>query len=142
MNLRQQLVKAALQWEELTGIAPSITSAISEYDAAMLCGVRPEEFKKCTKGMTAVTKGHDFIWQGKKYQVKANRPSGKPGSSVTIISKPKNLEWDYLIWILYNRQYEIEEAWQCDVKTYTEKLHHNKYLRPNHLREIAERLVP
>ena len=90
--------------------------------------------------MTAVTKGYDFIWQGKRFQVKANRPSGKFGSYITLVSKPRNLDWDELIWVLYNRHYEIEEAWQCDLQTYTEKLHNHNYLRPNHLREVAKYL--
>ena len=57
---------------------------------------------------TAVAKGLDFEWSGCRYQVKANRPSGKPGSRVTLVPKPKNYDWDRLIWILYNVDYEIE----------------------------------
>ena len=44
MNLREQLVKIALQWEEYTGIAPSITSAISEFDASILVGSKSVNF--------------------------------------------------------------------------------------------------
>ena len=35
MTLRENLVETALQWQKNFGVAPSITSAISEYDAAM-----------------------------------------------------------------------------------------------------------
>ena len=34
--LRDKLVDIALQWQAIFGVAPSITSSISEYDAAML----------------------------------------------------------------------------------------------------------
>lgn len=36
IKLRDKLVDVALQWQASFGIAPSITSSISEYDAAML----------------------------------------------------------------------------------------------------------
>ncbi len=38
MNLRDQLVNIALKWQNKYGVAPAITSAISEYDAAMAVG--------------------------------------------------------------------------------------------------------
>jgi hypothetical protein len=49
---------------------PSIGCPLGNYCA---CGV----------SRTAVSKGHDFTYNGLRYQVKANRPSGKPGSPVT-----------------------------------------------------------
>lgn len=39
VKLRDILVDVALQWQAIFGVAPSITSSISEYDAAMLVGV-------------------------------------------------------------------------------------------------------
>ena len=36
IKLRDKLVDIALQWQANFGVAPSITSSISEYDAAML----------------------------------------------------------------------------------------------------------
>ena len=72
--------------------------------------------------------------RGRRYQVKANRPSGKPGSRVTLVPKPKNYEWDYLIWILYNKGYEIEEAWQWDVTSFKQTFHQKKRLSPSDYR--------
>ena len=63
---------------------------------------------------SAVTKGYDFTHNGCRYQVKANRPSGKPGSPVTWVSKVNNYDWDKLIWILYDRNYVVQEAWEWD----------------------------
>lgn len=64
------------------------------------------------QGKTVVQRGHDFVFNGARYQVKANRPSGKPGSTVTLVSKVKNYDWDFLVWVHYDRLYEIQEAWQ------------------------------
>ena len=44
MTLRNNLVDVALQWQEEYGVAPSITSAVSEYDAAMLVGMKESEY--------------------------------------------------------------------------------------------------
>ena len=70
--------------------------------------------------ITAVQKGHDFVFNGARYQVKDRRPSGKPGSFVTLAFMPSNVEWDYRIWILYDSHYRIQEAWQWDVASFTE----------------------
>lgn len=81
MTLRGKLVDIALEWQESFGVAPSITSAISEYDAAMLIGMPQNEYSEYMKDKTAVSKGADFVYKNTRYQVKANRPSGKKGQS-------------------------------------------------------------
>ena len=88
--LRDELAKLALQWQERFGVAPSITSAISEYDAAKLVGMSEDEYSEYMKDKTAVSKGADFVFQNIRYQVKANRPSGKKGSFVTMVPKASN----------------------------------------------------
>lgn len=132
--LRQQLVTTALAWERSFGNAPAITSTLSEYDAAMLIGCTQEQYSFAMKGMTAVRRGYDFIFNGARYQVKGNRPSGKPGSFVTMVPKATNYEWDFLIWVLYNQKYEIQEAWIWDVASYKNTFDHIKRLSPAHYR--------
>ena len=61
MTLRNNLVDVALQWQEKYGVAPSITSAVSEYDAAMLVGMKENEYSEYMKDKTAVSKGADFV---------------------------------------------------------------------------------
>jgi hypothetical protein len=129
-HLRQELVAIALEWERRFGVAPAITCAISEYDAAILVGCSEADFTQCRKLHTAVSKGHDFIFNRNRYQVKANRPSGKPGSFVTWVPKVANYNWEYLIWILYNRMYEIEEAWLWTVEDYKARFDEIKRLTP------------
>jgi len=133
--LRDELTKIALQWQERFGVAPSITSAISEYDAAMLVGMSENDYSEYMKDKTAVSKGADFIFQKIRYQVKANRPSGKKGSFVTMVPKATNYEWDKLIWILYDKSYEIQEAWEWDVNDYILSFDNIKRLSPAHYRK-------
>jgi hypothetical protein len=133
-HLRRNLVGLVLEWERRYGVAPSITSAISEYDAAILVGHSPESFGRDCVGRTAVTRGTDFCFRGLRYQVKANRPSGKPGSSVTLVAKATNYDWDRLIWILYDREFEIREAWEWTAESYREAFDALTRLSPTHMR--------
>ena len=84
---------------------------------------------------TAVSKGADFIFNKTRYQVKANRPSGKKGSFVTMVPKATNYEWDKLIWILYDKNYVMQEAWEWCVMDYQAAFEGIKRLSPNHYRK-------
>jgi hypothetical protein len=44
-ELRSRLVDIALQWQDRFGVAPQITSAISEIDAALIVGMTEEEYR-------------------------------------------------------------------------------------------------
>jgi len=134
-ELRSRLVEIALQWHECFGVAPAITSAISELDAALrLVGMPEEEYCAGCKDRTAVTEGYDFKFKDCRYQVKANRPSGKPGSPVTLVAKVHNYDWDKLIWILYDRKYELEEAWEWNVCDYQKAFESRARLGPKDMR--------
>ena len=87
------------------------------------------------QGKTTVQKGHDFVFNGKLYQVKGNRPSGKRGSFVTWVPKANNYEWDFLIWVHYNSEYVIQEAWLWEVSPYIEAFDSVKRLSPAHYRQ-------
>ena len=131
MSLRNKLIDTALQWQERFGVAPSITSAISEYDAALLVGMTENEYSDYMQDKTAVSKGADIIFNKTRYQVKANRPSGKKGSFVTMVPKATNYEWDKLIWILYDKNYVMQEAWEWCVKDYQAAFDGIKRLSPS-----------
>lgn len=132
--LRLALVAAALAWEHRTQVAPRITSEISEYDAACLVGIEPRHIPEAFDGMTAVTKGYDFKWNGLRYQVKANRPSGKKGSFVTMVGKANNFYWDVLVWILYDKEWKVCEAWSWRVADYRQAFEDKKKLTPDDMR--------
>lgn len=134
-QLRDKLVEIALRWQERYGVAPSITSTISEYDAAMLIGMSENEYSDYMRDKTAVNKGNDFVFNNTRYQVKANRPSGKKGSYVTMVPKAANYEWDRLIWILYDKNYVIQEAWEWGVEEYKDAFDAIKRLSPDHYRK-------
>ncbi|MFZ6781343.1 hypothetical protein ACO0LD_31285 [Undibacterium sp. Ji83W] len=134
-DLRHKLVKTALEWELAFGNAPQITTVLSEFDAAQLIGCTIDEYSEIMQGVSAVQKGFDFKYKGSRYQVKGNRPSGKPGSFVTWVPKATNYEWDFLIWILYNREYDIQEAWLWEVSTYVSAFESVKRLSPIHHRQ-------
>jgi hypothetical protein len=133
-DIRIRLVEVALAWQERFGVAPAITSAISEYDASRLVGMTEDEYCSGCKNRTAVTRGYDFEYNQCRYQVKANRPSGKPGSPVTLVGKARNFEWDKLIWILYDKNYDIQEAWEWPVEEYRAKFESTKRMSPKDVR--------
>lgn len=133
-GLRDRLIATALDWESAFCNAPLITPNVSELDAALLIGLSTENYAQCVKGTTAVTKGADFVWQGVRYQVKGNRPSGKPGSKVTWVPKARNYDWDELIWILYDPHFVIQEAWMWEMQRYKEAFDNKKRLSPVDLR--------
>ena len=133
-ELRERLVSIALEWQERYGVAPQITTPISEYDAAMLVGMPEEEYSAYMQDKTAVAKGSDFEYLGVRYQVKGNRPSGKPGSRITMVPKATNYDWDVLIWVIYDKDYVIQEAWMWDVESYRQAFHDKKRLSPSDYR--------
>ncbi len=135
MKLREKLVNIALQWQEKYGVAPSITSTISEYDAAMLVGCSDEDYSKYMQDKTAVSKGFDFMHNNLRFQIKANRPSGKTGSKVTLVSRATNYDWDYLVWLLYDKNYNLLEAWQWDRENYIKNFDCKKRLSPKDMRQ-------
>ena len=135
IDLRANLVQLALEWERRFGVAPAITSALSEFDAACLVGHSAESLSLDCVGRTAVTRGVDFSHGGVRYQVKGNRPSGKRGSFVTLVPKAKNFDWDRLIWILYDRNYAMVEAWEWPVETYRSSFESVNRLSPKLMRQ-------
>jgi hypothetical protein len=138
-DLRRRLVQVTLEWESHFGVAPSVTSALSELDAALLVGMKEDTYCADGKLRTAVSKDTDFICDGIRYQVTANRPSGKKGSPVTLVSqkteKKKPFGWDRIIWILYDRFYVLQEAWEFTAEEYRTRFNHLTRLSPDHMRQ-------
>jgi hypothetical protein len=140
-QLRAHLIEVTLEWERTFGVAPQITSAISEYDAARLVGHSDTSFSRDCVGRTAVSRGTDFSHGGLRYQVKANRPSGKPGSPVTKVAKASNYDWDRLLWLLYDRHYVLQEAWEWEREAYRSAFDAQLHVRPPDMRR-GRRVFP
>ena len=132
--LRDDLVRSALWWQRACGVAPHITSAISEFDASRLVGMPFLTYSAYMHDKTFVSPGSDFVFNKVRYQIKANRPSGKPGSFVTRVAKASNYDWDQLIWILYDQWYEPQEAWLWHVDAYRRAFDGKKLLTPKDYR--------
>jgi hypothetical protein len=141
LELRSRLVAVALEWQRRFGVAPRITDAISEIDAAMMIGTTPDEYSLDCENRTAVTRGFDFTHDCCRYQIKANRPSGRRGSPVTLVRKANNYDWDKLIWILYDQGYGIQEAWEWTVQEYRRRFESVSRLSPDHMRQ-GKRIFP
>ena len=105
VKLRDILVDVALQWHASFGIAPSITSSISEYDAAMLVAMSEKEYSDYMRDKTAVAKGTDFVYRNIRYQVKADK------------------------------DYVMQEAWEWHVEDYKMAFENKKRLSPEDYRK-------
>src|SRR5207244_12966830 len=93
----------------------------------------PETFSLDCVGRTAVTRGTDFCCNGLRYQIKACRPSGKPGSFIAWVPKATNYEWDRLVWLLYDREFQLLEAWKWCVAAFPTSFDTIKRLSPAHM---------
>jgi hypothetical protein len=134
-KLRDLLVQISLEWERRFAVAPQITVSVAEYDAAKLVGTSLKVGKGRKESDTAVTRGVDFRKDNIFYQVKSNRPSGKLGSKVTLVGKATNFDWHKLVWILYDRGYNIEEAWEFACNKYRELFESKKRISPEDMRK-------
>jgi hypothetical protein len=100
----------------------------------MLIGHTPESLSLDCVARTAATRATDFCHDGLRYQVKACRPSGKRGSTVTWVPKATTFEWDLLIWILYDREFRVVEAWEWALDRYRAEIEPIKRVNPGHMR--------
>jgi hypothetical protein len=130
-QLRDLLVKVSLEWEKRFGVAPRVTCDIAEFDAARLVGASLRLGNGRCSADTAVTNGVDFRKGSEHYQVKSNRPSGKPGSKVTLVGKATNYNWNKLVWILYDKFYNIEDAREFNCDKYKLFFESKKRLSPD-----------
>ena len=128
-KLRDLLVQISLEWERRFAVAPQITVSVAKYDAAKLVGTSLKVGKGRKESDTAVTNGVDFRKDNIFYQVKSNRPSGKLGSKVTLVGKATNFDWHKLVWILYDREYNIKEAWEFSRNKYRELFEPKKFVQ-------------
>ena len=133
-DLRSRLVAVALEWESSFVNAPAVTTAVSEYDAARLVGLTESEYAESMRGSTTVQRGFDFKHSGVRYQVKGTRASGKPGSKITKVPGVTNYDWDKLIWVSYDPNFEIQEAWLWEVEPYRAMFHTATRISPEQMR--------
>jgi hypothetical protein len=139
MALRDQLVSIALEWQRIYGNAPAITGTLGEYDAAMLVGCSESDYQAQMRDRSVVAPDYDFVHQDLRYQVRANRPSGRRGSPVTLVSKPRSYEWDYFVWVHYHTDFRLREVWRWTAAEFQTQFGSVRRLSPTHVRR-GERL--
>ena len=100
MTLRNKLVDIALDWQENFGVAPSITSAISEYDAAMLIGMPESEYSDYMQDKTAVSKFPRVIGTGTLVRYLSRICGTFPYDSVVPVPMIRVFIFLYLIVVL------------------------------------------
>ncbi len=52
-----------------------------------------------------------------------------------MASRATNYDWDCLIWALYDKNYNLLEAWQWDRESYIEHFESKKRLSPEDMRK-------
>lgn len=134
-ELRNRLVSVALEWERIFGVEPLILSAVSEYDAARLVGHTDESYREDRVRRSIASYGTDFTFKGLRYHVKANQMRGGSASSVSRVSEARNYHWDRLVWILYDHDFTIQEAWEWEVAEYRAEFEGRSPLSVNNMRQ-------
>ena len=136
-ELRKNLVANTLEWQKEYGVAPAILSAISEYDAAIkVVEMKEKEYSDYMQDKSAVNKGFDFEYNKKKYQIKATRPSGKGRCKVwKAMNKLKNTKFDYILWLNYDENYKLKEAYQYEREDFISRFENKSYISPTDMRK-------
>jgi len=108
----KDFLKSVLELEKKFGITSRITGGLGEYDAAMQLGFSEKEYSDYMEKVAPVRADYDFEYKGKKYQVKAHHPASVKITtaifSIPALLKYKKYKWDYLIYIVYDKEYAIE----------------------------------
>lgn len=114
-ELLAQAKVIAIKYYGLTSKSLGITGEIGEYEAALKLG--------CTL-QTARTPGHDIIdCDNNRVQVKTRCIRDKKSQRVpTIIKSEEKKEWDYVVLVLLDPNYEVIEILRADKNTVEEHL--------------------
>ena len=105
-TFREILVGLARNWQDPIGVTPGVSLAVARYDAAVLSGL-PEP------ACRGVSSGADFVHQDLRYQVIASREP-----ELARVPRVPRDGWDRLVWLVYDRDYALLEAWSWDAESY------------------------
>ena len=133
--IRRELIKSSLEWAAAFGLTPAIIGELGEVDAAYLLSKSPKMAKNILLARTPRQKGYDLLIDHQRIQVKATRSSGLPGSTITRIQKPRNDMWDLIVWINYNRDFHLQEAWLWTRRAYLKKFSQSHRISPEEFRK-------
>jgi len=98
--------KLASRYKKITGKPLGVTGEVAEYNAATLLGLELAEAR--TAGYDAVGSG------GRKIQIKGRCLSDNPKPGQRLGSIRLEHEWDSVLLVLMNEDYEVVEMWEAD----------------------------
>lgn len=133
-HLYNDLINISLKWEKEYGIVPKILPEILKYDAVIYIDYDLDAYAKQIKTRKTNPSGYDILFKGKKYLVKGGRRIGENISTISPMDKPKNKNWDYLIWILYDQEFKVLEVWQWENKVFYKKFQNKTRITADKMR--------
>ena len=137
---RTLLVAMAFDWERRFGIATVPLSKISEHDVCRLLGLPDEIWALDGQRVVRLTDGH--VTLGKvRARVNADRSDVRPASWLTLVAHSSGAGWDKLFWMLYDKEYELCEAWELPIVDPDQDFDERLRLTPADMRQ-GRRLFP
>ncbi|MBF0438501.1 MAG: hypothetical protein HQL93_05195 [Magnetococcales bacterium] len=119
---RDTLVAAALEWQDRYRVSPINLSVIAALDAALLIGMSEEHYSLHMRNKKFMeSKDINFFFEKKSFIVKASRQAA-------LVPKAQHLEWDEIVFILYDARYDILGAWQMSREAYMTQCYHKERL--------------
>lgn len=134
--------RLASRYKKLTGKPLGVTGEVAEYNAAKLLGLELAG---------ARTAGYDAIGPGnRKIQIKGRCLNKNPKPGQRLGSIRLEYEWDSVLLVLMNEDYEVLEMWEADRPDVETALLHpgskarneRGALSVNKFKQIGEKLWP
>lgn len=110
LSLLAEAKRIAKQYYELTGRPLGVTGEIGEYEAVRLLGLRLADVRQA---------GYDAVAEGlprERFQIKTRVifPGAKPGQRIGRIDISKVKEWDAVLLVLLNADYETTAIYRAE----------------------------
>ncbi|MBF0125669.1 MAG: hypothetical protein HQM02_00510 [Magnetococcales bacterium] len=130
-QLRSDLIAVARKWQEQYRVSPANLSVIAGFDTAMLLGMSEEHYADFMQERSFVAgREVDLIFERKRYLVKACRQADRSGSSVKYAPKAQHLQWDILVFLMYDADYALMGAWRMSCEDYKRQCDPKERLTP------------
>ena len=110
-KLMSQARKLAAEYRRATGQPLALSAEIAEHDACRLLDLEPQE-EGAPGGYDAV--GRSGTWQGKRIQVKGRAIFGEKRSGHRIGQLKLNQEWDSVMLVLMDEDFEPFEIYEAE----------------------------
>ena len=133
-TLRTTLVALVPEWEKRYGVAPFITAAVSEYDAARLVGHTPETFFAGLRGSHGSYSRHGLLLQRSSVSDQSLSAQRKTRFVHYLGAKSNELRMGSTGLASVCGEFQLLEAWEWYVADYQSSFDTIKRLSPAHMR--------